>query len=40
MLAVKTPKDLRLAPDERIGIRFDSQRLYWFDAATGARLRS
>ena len=40
LVAVKTPKDLRLAPDERIGIRFDAERLYWFDAATGVRLRN
>ena len=40
LVALKAPKDLRLQPDARIGIRFDQRRLYWFDAASGARLRA
>ncbi len=39
LVAVKAQKDLRLRSGERIGIRFDPQRLYWFDHGTGARIR-
>jgi len=39
LIAVKAPKDLRLRSGARIGIHFDPQRLYWFDAASGARIR-
>lgn len=38
LLAIKTPKDLRLRPAERVGIRFDPQRLSWFDSHTGLRV--
>jgi multiple sugar transport system ATP-binding protein len=40
LVAIKGPKDLRLASGTRIGVRFDPARLYWFDAETGARLRA
>lgn len=39
LVAIKAQKDLRLRSGERIGIRFDPQRLYWFDQQTGARIR-
>ena len=39
LIAIKAPKDLRLRSGARIGIHFDPQRLYWFDAASGARIR-
>lgn len=39
LVAIKAQKDLRLRSGERIGIHFDPQRLYWFDAATGVRIR-
>ncbi|MFN0160098.1 MAG: ABC transporter ATP-binding protein [Burkholderiales bacterium] len=40
LVAIKAPKDLRLAPNARIGVRFDPERLFWFDAASGARVRA
>ncbi|MBL8382785.1 MAG: ABC transporter ATP-binding protein [Burkholderiales bacterium] len=40
LVAIKAPKDLRLEPDTRIGVRFDPARLFWFDAASGARVRA
>jgi multiple sugar transport system ATP-binding protein len=40
LLAIKGPKSLRLQPDQRIGVRFDTQHLYWFDAGSGARIRT
>ena len=39
LIAIKAQKDLRLRSGERIGIRFDAERLYWFDATSGARIR-
>ena len=39
LLAIKTPKDCRLRQDERVGIRFDPERIFWFDSASGRRLR-
>ena len=39
LVAIKAQKDLRLRSGSRIGIRFDPQRLYWFDQETGARIR-
>ncbi len=40
LLAVKAAKDLRLQPHDRVGLRFDPQRLYWFDTPSGQRLRA
>jgi multiple sugar transport system ATP-binding protein len=40
LVAIKAQKDLRLRSAERIGVCFDPQRLYWFDRATGARIRA
>ena len=40
LVAIKAPKDLRLEPDARIGVRFDERRLFWFDTASGQRLRT
>ena len=39
LIAIKAQKDLRLRSGESIGIRFDAERLYWFDATSGARIR-
>ncbi len=40
LVAVKTPKDLRLEPQTHIGIRFDPLKMYWFDQASGLRIRN
>jgi multiple sugar transport system ATP-binding protein len=39
LLTIKAPKDTRLQMGERIGIRLNTQRLYWFDAQSGQRIR-
>lgn len=39
LIAIKAQKDLRVQSGERIGIRFDPKRLYWFDTGTGSRIR-
>ena len=38
-VAVKGDKNLRLKFGDRVGVRFDPARLYWFDSETGARIR-
>ena len=38
-VAVKGDKNLRLRFGDRVGVRFDASRLYWFDSATGLRIR-
>jgi multiple sugar transport system ATP-binding protein len=39
IVSLKADKHLRLSPGERIGVRWPRERLYWFDAQTGARVR-
>lgn len=39
VFSVKAPKDLRLNRGERVHVRLPTDRLYWFDAASGERLR-
>ncbi len=39
MWSVKASKDLRMSRGERVGVRWRPERLYWFDAANGERLR-
>ncbi len=39
LLSVKASKSLRLARGERVHVRLPQDRLYWFDAASGERLR-
>jgi multiple sugar transport system ATP-binding protein len=38
-VAVKGDKNLRLKFGDRVGVRFDPARLYWFDSNTGLRIR-
>ena len=38
-VAVKGGKNLRLKFGDRVGVRFDRSRLYWFDSSTGLRIR-
>lgn len=38
-LTVKTAKDVRLSFGERVGIALPLDKLFWFDAASGVRLR-
>jgi len=38
-VAVKGDKNLRLKFGDRVGVRFDPSRLYWFDSDTGLRIR-
>lgn len=38
-MAIKGEKDLRLKYGDRVGVRFDDSRLYWFDSASGERIR-
>ncbi len=38
-VTVKGGKDLRLKFGDRVGVRFDESRLYWFDSMTGERIR-
>ncbi len=38
-LSIKAPKDFEAPFDSDIGIAFDTEKLYLFDAATGARIR-
>jgi multiple sugar transport system ATP-binding protein len=40
MWSVKVSKDLRLARGQRVGVRWRPERLYWFDADSGERLRA
>ena len=37
---VKAARDVRAPLDSAIAVDFDRSRLYFFDAATGARLRA
>ncbi len=39
VVSVKAPKDLRLERGVRVPVRFPAERLYWFDATTGERVR-
>ena len=38
MVEVKGERDYRLPLDSPLGVRFDTQRLYFFDAGTGLRV--
>jgi multiple sugar transport system ATP-binding protein len=38
-IAAKGDKNLRLKFGDRVGVRFDTSRIYWFDHATGERIR-
>ncbi len=38
IIKVNTPADLRLAPDQRVWIRFVPEKIRWFDAQTGKAL--
>jgi multiple sugar transport system ATP-binding protein len=38
-VTVKGDKSLRLKFGDRVGVRLDPARLYWFDSATGLRIR-
>jgi hypothetical protein len=38
-VAIKGAKNLRLKFGDRVGVRFDPSRLYWFDSHTGLRIR-
>jgi hypothetical protein len=38
LVAIKGDKQLRLKFGDRVGVRFDTQRLYWFDHVSGLRL--
>ncbi len=38
-VAVKGDKNLRLKFGDRVGVKFDTNRLYWFDSSSGLRLR-
>lgn len=38
-VAVKGDKNLRLKFGDRVGVRIDPSRLYWFDSETGERIR-
>jgi multiple sugar transport system ATP-binding protein len=40
IFSIKTAKDLRLQRGDRIHVRLPQNRLYWFDAASGERLRA
>jgi len=39
LFSIKAPKDLRLSRGERVHVRLPLDRLYWFDAQSGARVR-
>ena len=39
-VAVKGDKNLRLKFGDRVGVKFDASRLYWFDSSSGLRIRS
>jgi multiple sugar transport system ATP-binding protein len=39
-VAVKGDKNLRLKIGDRLGVAFDPARVYWFDSATGLRVRT
>ena len=39
-VAVKGAKNLRLKFGDRVGVKFDASRLYWFDSLTGLRIRA
>ena len=38
-VAVKGDKNLRLKFGDRVGVKLDASRLYWFDSSTGLRIR-
>ncbi len=38
-VAVKGDKNLRLKFGDRVGVKLDTSRLYWFDSSTGLRIR-
>jgi multiple sugar transport system ATP-binding protein len=38
LVAIKGDKQLRLKFGDRVGVHFDTQRLYWFDHVSGLRL--
>ena len=38
-VAVKGDKNLRLKFGDRVGVKLDANRLYWFDSSTGLRIR-
>ncbi|MDH4376213.1 MAG: ABC transporter ATP-binding protein [Ramlibacter sp.] len=40
VVSVKAPKDLRLGRGARVALRLPLDRLYWFDAVTGERVRT
>ncbi len=40
LVAIKTPRELRLQFGDQVGIRVDPARLFWFDATTGDRIRA
>lgn len=37
---VKADKKIRLQFGDRVGVRFDTSHLYWFDSASGERIRA
>jgi hypothetical protein len=37
---VKGDKNLRLKIGDRLGVAFDPASVYWFDSATGLRVRA
>ena len=39
VFSIKAPKDLRLSRGETVHVRLPQERLYWFDADSGERLR-
>jgi multiple sugar transport system ATP-binding protein len=39
-VAIKGEKNLRLRFGERVHVRFDAARLYWFDSASGERVQA
>jgi multiple sugar transport system ATP-binding protein len=39
-IAVKGDKNIRLKFGDHVGVRFDASDLYWFDPASGERIRS
>lgn len=39
IISIKADKQLRLSPGDRVGVKLPLQRLYWFDATSGDRVR-
>jgi multiple sugar transport system ATP-binding protein len=39
VFSIKAPKDLRLARGDSVHVRLPQDKLYWFDADSGERLR-